>query len=364
LGTIDSNGTSAISGLSSFANAGTVEVESGSLTLAGAMTGAGVVNIYGATMEFGAASDAHVQFVSSISGTLVLDDPSHFTGTVTGFASGDTIDLVGIAPSNVSINNSLHVSYGTGSFDLIGNYNPAGFSIASDSHGGTNVIWSHQAPVIATDQISTVQNADGTTTVLGLHLSDSDSAASTETFNLGAATGAAASGSSVSPSTSAGLLTDINGVFATGLTYHPGNTPPQTDRVTLTVSDSFGAQDTTNFVFNEAGAGANVTLQGTSGKDVIFASNGQDILTGGGGQDQFMFAPTLSGPSVQHTITDFAVGLDKIDVRQFSNISTSSMPTETQQGSDTLITLDGHDTLLLQGVVAAALHNSDFILHA
>jgi Ca2+-binding RTX toxin-like protein len=97
---------------------------------------------------------------------------------------------------------------------------------------------------------------------------------------------------------------------------------------------------------------------------VIFATSGQDILTGGGGQDQFVFAPTLSGPSVQHTITDFVVGLDKIDVRQFGNISASSMPTETQQGSDTLITLDSHDTLLLKGVVATALHTSDFILHA
>ncbi len=364
LGTIDSNGSSMISGLSNIANTGTFEVQSGSLKLAETMTGAGAVNIYGATMEFGAASDAHVQFASSTSGTLVLDDPSHFTGTVTGFASGDTIDLVGIAPANVSVSNSLHVSYGTGSFDLIGNYDPAGFSIVSDNNGGTSITWNHQAPVIATDQISTVQNADGTMTVLGVHLSDSDPAASTETFKLGATTGAAASGSSISPSTSSGILTDINGVFAAGVTYHPGNTPPSTDKVTLTVWDSFGAADTVNFVFNEVGTGTNITLQGTSGKDVIFATSGQDILTGGGGQDQFVFAPTLSDPSLQHTITDFVVGLDKIDVRQFGNISASTMPTETQQGSDTLITLDSHDTLLLKGVVATALHTSDFILHA
>jgi hypothetical protein len=364
LGTIDSNGASVISGLSNIANTGAFEVQSGSLKLAEAMTGAGAVNIYGATMEFGAASDAHVQFASSTSGTLVLDDPSHFTGTVTGFTSGDTIDLVGIAPANVSVSNSLHVSYGTGSFDLIGNYDSAGFSIVSDNNGGTSITWNHQAPVIATDQISTVQNADGTTTVLGLHLSDSDPAASTETFKLGATTGAAASGSSISPSTSSGFLTDINGVFAAGETYHPGNTPPSTDKVTLTVWDSFGAADAVNFVFNEAGTGTNIALQGTSGKDVIFATTGQDILTGGGGQDQFVFAPTLSGPSVQHTIADFVVGLDKIDIRQFGNISASSMPTETQQGSDTLITLDSQDTLLLKGVAATALHTSDFILHA
>jgi hypothetical protein len=34
-----------------------------------------------------------------------------------------------------------------------------------------------------------------------------------------------------------------------------------------------------------------------------------------------------------------------------------------EQGSDTLITLDGHDTLLLKNVVATSLHASDFIIH-
>ena len=67
---------------------------------------------------------------------------------------------------------------------------------------------------------------------------------------------------------------------------------------------------------------------------------------------------------MQHTITDFQVGVDKIDVRQFSNISASALPTETQQGSDTLITLDGHDTLLLKNIAAVNLHDSDFIVHA
>lgn len=77
-----------------------------------------------------------------------------------------------------------------------------------------------------------------------------------------------------------------------------------------------------------------------------------------------MFAPKSSGPFVQHTITDFQAGVDQIDVRQFSNISAAALPTETQQGSDTLITLDSNDTLLLKNVTVASLHASDFILHA
>jgi Ca2+-binding RTX toxin-like protein len=367
-GLIDSNGTSVISGLSSFTNTGTIEAQSGSLKLAEAVTGSGAAVVYGAKMEFGAASDSHVQFStsSSVTGTLVLDDVAHFTGTVTGFTSGDTIDLVGIAPSTVSVSNSgsLHVDYGTGFFGLIGNYDPTGFSVVSDTKGGTDIIWNHQTPVIAASQFSVVQNSDGTTTISGLQVSDSDPAASSETFTVAAITEGAASGSTVTPSTGSGSLTGINGVFSTGITYHPGTTPPSTDMVSITVADSFGATDKVNFIFNEAGTGPNITLQGTPGNDVIFATGNQDILTGGGGQDQFVFKPTSSGPSVQHTITDFVAGLDKIDVRQFSNLSASTLPTEAQQGSDTLVTLDSHDTLLLKNVSATNLHVSDFILHA
>jgi Calx-beta domain len=224
--------------------------------------------------------------------------------------------------------------------------------------------WNHQAPTILTNNLTTVQNPDGSMTVSGVQVTDSDAFASTGTFSLTATTGAAASGSSITPTTSSSSLTGINSVLATGVTYHPGVTPPSTDKVTVTVADAFGAADTVNFVFNEAGTGPNISLQGTPGKDVIFATNSQDVLTGGAAQDQFVFAPTSAGPSVQHTITDFVAGLDDIDVWQFSNLSSSVLPTVTQQGSNTLVTLDSHDTLLLTNVTATNLHAGDFILHA
>ena len=80
-----------------------------------------------------AASDAIVQFSGSIGGTLVLDDVSHFTGSVAGFGYGDTSRFAGIDPANVSIiSGSLEVHYGPGAsdfFSLGGNYNPASFAI-------------------------------------------------------------------------------------------------------------------------------------------------------------------------------------------------------------------------------------------
>jgi hypothetical protein len=368
LGTIESNGTSSMTGLAGLMNSGTLAVESGSLKISAPVTGGGVVMIFGATMEFAGASDAQVQFDTGPAnpGKLLLDDVAHFTGSVAGFTFGDTIDLVGISPANVSVSNAgaLQINYGTGSFALLGNYSPTGFSISTDGNNGTDIVWNHQTPVILTNQFSLVHNPDGTTTIAGLQLTDSDPGASNETFTLTASTQDAAFGTNVTPSASSGSLTALNTSLSAGVIYNPGSTPPLTDKVTLTVADSFGAKDTVNFVFNASGTGSNATLQGTPGNDVILATGNSDTLSGSGGQDQFVFAPNTSGPAVQHAITDFTEGIDQIDVRQFSNLSSSSLPSVVQVGNDTLITLDGHDNLLLRNFVAASLHAGDFIVHA
>jgi hypothetical protein len=215
--------------------------------------------------------------------------------------------------------------------------------------------------VIDTGQFSIASNADGTTTISGLQISDSNPSG---TFKVTATT--AGPGSSVTPATDDDPLDQTNADLATGLIYHPGQTPPATDKVTVTVADHFGATDTVNFIFHLANPPQNtpVVLTGTSGNDVIFGTGYGDVLTGGGGHDQFVFKPN-SGPNVaQHTITDFVDGLDKIDIRQFNNISASTLPAaESQQGNDTLLTLDSHDTLLLKNVQVANLHNSDFVFH-
>jgi hypothetical protein len=75
-----------------------------------------------------------------------------------------------------------------------------------------------------------------------------------------------------------------------------------------------------------------------------------------------VFAPTSETAAVEHTITDFVAGLDKIDIRQFGNIGSLANLTEAQQGNDTLLTLDSHDSVLLKNVTAANLHASDFII--
>ena len=253
-GIIDTTGVSSIttSSVLTLVNSGVLEVQSGSLDVAAPVAGPGTFAIdSGGLLEFAApVSAGSVVAFEGTAATLKLDQVAQFGGSVTGFAFGDTIDLVGINPANVSVSNSgsLQIAYGTGFIALGGHYIPADFTIGSDGVGGTDVTWNHQAPVISTGGLIVTQTG-ATTTISGLQVSDSDTAALTETFTITATTGAASSGTSVSPSTGSGLLTAINTELGTGITYNPGTTPPSTDKVTLSVTDGFGATDAVNFVF-------------------------------------------------------------------------------------------------------------------
>ena len=276
---------------------------------------------------------AHIHFVGNyelanfhfsndgFGGTLVTDPPVGGTDQETSTAQNAGI--------NPPITETAAAAVVSALDDATVDIEAAGIA---DNNDDISTVLNHQAPVIVTGNLTAVQNLDGTTTVLGVEVNDSDPLCSTQTYSVTTTTGAAAS--------------------------------PATDKVTLTVRDIFGANDTVNFVFNHADPKPNVALQGISGKDVIFATSSQDVLTGGAGQDQFLFAPTSSGPIVQHTITDFEAGIDTLDVRQFGGLSASSIPGAIQQqGGDTLITLDAHDTLLLKNLFAASVHASDFIVH-
>jgi VCBS repeat-containing protein len=74
-----------------FYNDGTLEAKAGLLEICGKVTGHGHAIIDGGAMEFGNDSDASVVFASGTTGTLVLDDPDDFTGTISGYSNGDSI---------------------------------------------------------------------------------------------------------------------------------------------------------------------------------------------------------------------------------------------------------------------------------
>ncbi|MBR1256903.1 VCBS domain-containing protein [Bradyrhizobium sp. AUGA SZCCT0240] len=219
--------------------------------------------------------------------------------------------------------------------------------------------------VIETDQFHLGVDGNGVTTVTGLYVTDSAPSAATETITLTTATGASpASGST--PSTDTGSLAHINATLDDGVTYDPGSSQAQTASLVFTVADSLGGSDTVNFIFNQGGAGPDISLTGTSGKDVIFATENTDTLTGGAGADQFVFR-TSDGLD---TITDFTPGQDHIDLRAFLAIDSSNIDdwlsshaaTSPANSADVLITVDDDKSILLKHVALGSLHAGDFIV--
>ncbi|WP_334534472.1 VCBS domain-containing protein [Bradyrhizobium sp. AZCC 2230] len=249
----------------------------------------------------------------------------------------------------------------------------------------TSVTAPARGPVIDTSHLLVSHDGEANTdTITDLSVIDTDPGASTDTFTVAASTSPVPStdASSVDVPTTSGSLNAINLGFANGVTYTPGDPAPDQDRITLTVTDkTTGLSDTVNFIFNEGDASHGVTLNGTSGKDVIFATTTGDKLSGGGGKDQFVFAPGSAGyddeghpvADYAHTITDFIEGVDRIDLRQFSGVSSIGNLSITQQNGNTLVawqqqigtgdsSVTEHEQLLLKNVTAA-LKASDFIFH-
>jgi hypothetical protein len=103
----------------------------------------------GATLELATAYANQVTFFGS-TGTLKLDDPSSFTGTVAGMTANDAIDFTNInfatiqtpSFSGTSSGGTLTVTDGTHTdqIALLGNYLASTFVPSSDGHGGTSVI--------------------------------------------------------------------------------------------------------------------------------------------------------------------------------------------------------------------------------
>jgi hypothetical protein len=112
-------------------------------------------------LELFGASEANLTFGAGSTGTLELDDPSQFSGTVAGLALGNYIDLSGLAylgnnsPAFHSTGNNtgtLAVTEGASTINiaLLGNYLASSFVASSDGHGGTLVTDPHltQQPLL------------------------------------------------------------------------------------------------------------------------------------------------------------------------------------------------------------------------
>ncbi len=129
---------------SAVTNGGTIDATAGTLKVSGAVTGTGSLLINaGQTLELGnsAASTQTAVFASS-TGTLSLDAPGSFAGSISGFTGSDEIYLGGQVATGLLYNTSTHVLTVSGSSGTIasltfnGSYVQANFVL---TNGGKDI---------------------------------------------------------------------------------------------------------------------------------------------------------------------------------------------------------------------------------
>ncbi len=109
-------------------------IETGALTVNGSATGGGKLLLgNGGSLELGGPSNVGIAF-GGANGTLRLDQPLQFTGTLTGFGVGNALILNGLQGNSATIvnNNTLAIIGGGSTIDtlvLSGNYGSAAFSV-------------------------------------------------------------------------------------------------------------------------------------------------------------------------------------------------------------------------------------------
>ena len=131
-------------------NTGTLMAFNGTLTVNGAVTGAGIVKVVGGVADFTGAFNEKVEFGAS--GRLVLAHSQTYGGTIAGFSHTGTtsMDLADIAfsgattatYSGTATAGVLTVSDGThtANIHLSGNYLTASWELSAATGGGTHVI--------------------------------------------------------------------------------------------------------------------------------------------------------------------------------------------------------------------------------
>lgn len=103
------------------------------------------------------------------------------------------------------------------------------------------------------------------------------------------------------------------------------------------------------------------TIRGNAGDDLITGGAGADVLSGGAGNDTFIFASGFGND----TITDFTAGAASDDVIEFKGVTGATTYAEVlalaaDDGTDTTITVDASNSIVLQNVVVADLAADDF----
>lgn len=129
-----------------FTDTGAIVAHSGVLDFAKPITGDGTLAVdAGATLEVdGSAAASLGMSFNGAGATLALGKPAKFAATITGFAAGDTIDLLATQATRAKLKSGDRLAIFNGAdkvatLQLAGDYAAASFAVASDGAGGTNI---------------------------------------------------------------------------------------------------------------------------------------------------------------------------------------------------------------------------------
>ena len=176
-GTLEAIGSGGLILNSDIVNSGLIWANGGNITINGAVTGSGSAMISGAaTLELGAESSANVTFGADAAGTLILRDPTGFSGTISGLSSADHIDLANISYETASVYGITYSSNtnittlvitgetNTDTISLLGNYTiNTAWHLSDDGHGGTIV---SEATASPTSELISVQSTSADNNLL------------------------------------------------------------------------------------------------------------------------------------------------------------------------------------------------------
>jgi hypothetical protein len=134
-------------------NTGTLEALAGTITVSGAVTGAGGVRITAGTADFASTFSENVAFAAASKGTLELAKSQTYAGSISGFSKtgataldlGDIAFISGTTKATfagTTASGVLTVTDGThtSKITLTGDYVDGAFVTKTDGHGGTIVV--------------------------------------------------------------------------------------------------------------------------------------------------------------------------------------------------------------------------------
>ena len=340
--------------------------------------------------EITGANSQLVTFAGS-SGTLLLDNPSGFTGPIAGISgTGDVLHLSGFGATNDTIEASTTGNYHSDTnttslvvtdetihtsvtLSLAGDYSGSNWATSYDANSGTQIV----------DTTAPLAIASGAT----VELSSPGAPGEGVTFQGSTGTLIIDQPSSftgvISGFTGAGTPATSDQIDLKGIDHNSGSFSDSYDATTdtLFVTDGTnsatlhlnGAYQPANFIAESDNNGGTIIYDPPAMSNgphmavvptsvvtsTITPSAPNQTLTGNAVSDTFAFNFATVG---QATVTNFHTATDALQFNSqlFANVQAALNATQDDGHGNTVITLDAHDSITLSGVVKAQLHANDF----